>query len=68
MTRKKTYYANFSCNNGTTLIEPLTDTNKQRIEKDIKSWVKAECFYGNKYHWWVEDEDGEIIKERRGRR
>lgn len=68
MKTKKTYYANFSCNNGTTLREPLTDTNKQRLEKEIKGWVEAECFYGNNYHWWVEDENGSIIKERYGRR
>ena len=61
------YRANFSCNNGTTLMKPLSDTNKQRLAKRIRDWAKAECFIGNTYRWWVTDENGVDIMEGQGR-
>lgn len=61
------YRANFSCNNGTTLMTPLCDTNKHRLAKKIRDWAKAECFIGNTYRWWVTDENGVDIMEGYGR-
>ena len=52
------YKANFSVNNGTTLANALTSTNKQKLIKEIRDWAAAERFAGNEAKWWVEDEEG----------
>lgn len=55
------YYANFTANNGTSLIEPLEDTNKARIIKSIREIANGERFAGNTCRWHVSDETHQII-------
>lgn len=61
----KTYYANFYNRNGFPQLtyKPLSDTNKNRLEKDIKRWAKAECPYRSKYRWRIWDENRTVVKE-----
>lgn len=56
------YYANFSANNGTRLIEPITGTNKRNLEKRIRSLAEAERFSGNVAKWYVWYEDDSAYK------
>ena len=57
----KTYYANFNANNGTSLDKSITDTNKQRLIKDIMEIAEGECYCNNSASWYVLDEDGNEI-------
>lgn len=57
------YYANFSVNNGTSLRDPLEDTNLKRITKEIKEMAKGQIFCNptNVGSFWVSDEKGNEI-------
>lgn len=54
----KTYYADFYANNGTHLCKLITDTNKNRLIKRIRTIENAERFEGNETKWHVWDEAG----------
>lgn len=58
-----TYFANFYANNGTHYMNPITDTNKARLIKDIRLIAEGERFLGNTCSWrvWIES-DGYYIK------
>lgn len=55
------YYANFTANNGTSMIEPLEDTNKARIIKSIRKIANGNRFAGNTCRWHVCDETGKTV-------
>lgn len=50
---KTIYYANFKVNNSTTLITPLTDTDKARLLKSIRSYAMAERYEGANATWLI---------------
>ena len=54
----RTYYANFSANNGTYLQNPIEDTCLERIIKDVRAIAEGNRLAGNECSWsvWVEDE------------
>lgn len=54
------YFANFN-SNGTSLMQPLEDTNRNRIIKDIRECAEGNCYDNNSVRWWVEDEDGREV-------
>lgn len=47
------YYANFDANNGTHYKEPLSDTNKNRLVKEIRSIAEGQRFRANECSWCV---------------
>lgn len=56
----KIYKANFSANNGTRLMNNLTGTNKEELNKKVRDLALAERFEGNSCQWAVwhgKDED-----------
>ena len=50
---KTKYYANFSANNGTTMANPIKDTDKARILKTIREIAKDSTATGNAVDFWV---------------
>ena len=59
----KKYFANFNVDNGTRYQKPISDTNFNRIKKDIIEIAKGNIFQtpGNTGFVWVEDENGQEI-------
>ena len=55
----KIYIANFHANNGTTLSPDLQDTNKARLERDIRQMAAAERFRGSTATWYVAEQIGD---------
>ncbi len=55
----RTYFANFKANNGTSLMEPITGTNKSILIKDIRHIAEANRFAGNECSWSVFIKEGE---------
>ena len=57
----KTYFANFSANNGTCFRTPIKGTNKKELIQRIRSIAEAERFAGNECSWavWLDDENDE---------
>lgn len=59
------YKANYTANNGTTMMHPIEGNNKKQRLKDIKDIAMGNRFAGNSASWWVEDENGNTIYEYR---
>lgn len=57
------YKANYSANNGTTMMSPIEGNNKSQLLKDIKEIAMGNRFAGNTARWWVEDENKNRIYE-----
>lgn len=57
------YRANYTANNGTTMMHPIEGNNKAQLLKDIKEIAIGNRFAGNSAKWWVEDENGKTIYE-----
>lgn len=58
------YYANFlSASGNTSFIEPLEDTNKKRITKEIIEYAKAYHCWGSTVKWHVHDERDICVAE-----
>jgi hypothetical protein len=57
------YRANYTANNGTTMMHPIEGNNKKQLLKDIKDIAMGNRFAGNSARWWVEDESGNTIYE-----
>ena len=55
------YFANFSANNGTHYAQDITDTNKERLIKVIRSAANGNRFAGNECSWHVHNEQGECV-------
>jgi hypothetical protein len=57
------YYANYTANNGTTLMNPLTGTNKNELIKDIRHLANGERFDKNTCSWcvWIE-KNGDAVE------
>jgi hypothetical protein len=49
------YKANFSVNNGTTLINGIESNNLRIIIKEIRGMMLRERFMGNQGCWWMVD-------------
>lgn len=47
------YYAQFSANNGTRFLRPLTGRNKEKLIVAVRSAANAERFAGNTASWYV---------------
>lgn len=67
-TLEKKYFANFSCNNGTTLMKAMESTNKKKLAQSISASARAECFHGNCFTWRVWDEKEEIVAAGSGKK
>lgn len=52
------YFANFKANNGTHYQNPIEDTNKARIIKDIRDIAEGNRFENSECSWLVWDETG----------
>lgn len=53
MKTPKIYYAQFSANDGTRFLHPLTGCNKRKLIVAVRSAAEAERFVGNTAWWWV---------------
>lgn len=54
---KTKYYANFCAKNGTTMANPIIDTDKARILKTIREIAKGKRLAGNTADFWVVSEN-----------
>ena len=59
------YKANFSANNGTTMMHPIEGNDKAKLLKDIREIALGNRFAGNSASWWVEDKKGNTVYEYR---
>lgn len=57
----KKYHANYSVNNGTSLMNSLEGDDAKKLAEMIKRMCKEERFAGNTGMWWVKDEDGQYV-------
>lgn len=55
------YYARWKANNNTGPMEDLTDTNKNRLIRDVRSIANGNRYDGNTCEWWVWDSDNYIL-------
>ena len=53
----KKYTANYTANNGTTMLKPIEDTNIKRIISDIREIAEGNRFQDNECKWSVYCED-----------
>lgn len=59
------YRANYTANNGTTMMHPIEGNNKKQLLKDIREIAMGNRFAAHSASWWVEDENGNTIYEYR---
>lgn len=57
------YFANFSCNNGTSYMRPIEGNNKYKLLRDVKSTLRGNIFPGNNGTYRVFNEDGRSVFE-----
>lgn len=57
------YKANYTANNGTTMMHPIEGNNKKQLLNDIKEIAMGNRFAGNSARWWVDDENDNRIYE-----
>lgn len=55
------YFADFSLNNGTHLLEPLRGNNKRKLISMIYNLCIANRFMGSKAEWLVKDNCGNVV-------
>lgn len=55
------YYANYEANNGTTMMQPITDTNLKNIISDIREIAGDNRQAGHIARWEVSDEEGRTV-------
>lgn len=55
------YQANYVANGSTRNAKPYTDTNLQRLIKDIREIAEGETFAGGCCSWHITDESEHIV-------
>lgn len=53
MKNTKIYYGQFSANNGTHFLRPITGRNKEKLIVAVRSAANGERFAGNTASWYV---------------